>query len=232
MLPMTRRPSATTAGSALKSLLSSTSCAACSVACAPPAMAIEQSAAFSDGMSLTPSPVMATWCPSAFIASTKIRLRSGVRRPKITQSFAAAFSSSSLSVAQSAIRSAPSSPSARAAAATVRGSSPLMTRTETPSLRNHSSVSRALGRKLSDSSDSPKSLVTGGNFSPSITPSASANSSTRYPSFAAAIASGITVSVTNDAAPRISVFPFSNEAADFLRVEENGSTAVARRPLS
>ena len=84
MLPITRRPSATTAGRELKSPSIRTSWAACSVASAPPAMAMEQSEAFSEGMSLTPSPVMATLCPAAFRASTKICFRAGVRRPKIT----------------------------------------------------------------------------------------------------------------------------------------------------
>ena len=60
MLPTTRRPSATISGMFAKFASRSVSCAACFVASAPPAMAMEQSAALSAGMSFTPSPVMAT----------------------------------------------------------------------------------------------------------------------------------------------------------------------------
>ena len=60
ILLITRRPSSTTKGREAKSAFSRVSCAACFAASAPPAMAMEQSAVFKAGISLTPSPVMAT----------------------------------------------------------------------------------------------------------------------------------------------------------------------------
>ena len=179
ILPITRRPSATTAGSELKSRSNRTICAACSVASAPPPMAMEQSAALSEGMSFTPSPVMATLCPSALSASTKICFRAGVSRPKITLSAAAARSSSSLRREQSAIRSAPGSSSVRATAETVRGSSPERTRTETPSRENQARVSLTEGRSVSRRRKRPRQRRTGGSSVPEIAPSASARASTR-----------------------------------------------------
>ena len=95
-------------------------------------MAMEQSAAFSAGMSFTPSPVMATVCPAAFRASTSARLRWGVTRPSTAQDSAAPASSSSLRVATSTHLSASTRPTRAAMADTVRGSSPEISLTWTP----------------------------------------------------------------------------------------------------
>ena len=80
---ITRRPSPTMAGMAAKSAFIRVSWAAFLAASEPPAMAMEQSAAFRAGMSFTPSPVMATLCPAAFMASTSYRFCAGVTRPKM-----------------------------------------------------------------------------------------------------------------------------------------------------
>ena len=66
----TFRPSITTCGRLVKSESSSTTCATWRLASLPSATAMEQSASRSARRSLTPSPVMATWCPCRFSAHT------------------------------------------------------------------------------------------------------------------------------------------------------------------
>ena len=65
ILLMTRRPSMTTLGREEKLESSSTSWEICRAASLPEAMAILQSASLRASTSLTPSPVMATVCPSS-----------------------------------------------------------------------------------------------------------------------------------------------------------------------
>ena len=81
MLAITRRPSPTTFGSRSKRPSSSTSCDTALVADVAVSIAIPMSARFSAGMSLTPSPVIATVCPAACNASTRARFCSGSTRP-------------------------------------------------------------------------------------------------------------------------------------------------------
>ena len=130
-LLMTRRPSATTRGREAKSASSRVSCAACFAASEPPAMAMEQSAVLRAGMSFTPSPVMATEWPFSCRRVTSRRLRSGVTRPKTTVSSQAARSSSSVARETSSAFPVPATPARFASAATVRGSSPLISFTVT-----------------------------------------------------------------------------------------------------
>jgi len=133
MLLMTRRPSATISGMAEKSDSSSTSLATWLAACAPLAMATEQFASFMASTSLTPSPVMATVCPSFRYARISRFFWSGVTRPKTVYSFAACRKSLSVSsVDASMYRSALGMPARRATSDTVMGLSPEMTLMETP----------------------------------------------------------------------------------------------------
>ena len=81
MLPSTRRPSATTCGSASKFESRSTSCATARVASLPEPIAMPMSASFSASASLTPSPVMPTVWPRERSALTIARFCCGVTRP-------------------------------------------------------------------------------------------------------------------------------------------------------
>ncbi len=82
---------------------SSTRLATCRAASLPEAMAMEQSASFSAGMSLTPSPVMATVCPASFSARTISRFSWGVTRPKTEWRVAASRMASSSGSADTSI---------------------------------------------------------------------------------------------------------------------------------
>ena len=147
MLLMTRRPSATTPGSAAKSESSSTSCATWLAACAPDAIAMPQSASFNASTSFTPSPVMATVWPFACKAWTSWRFCSGVTRPKTVHFSAASASAASLcSVAASTQCSAPAMPALAATWLTACGSSPEMTLIFTPCFAKKRNVLGALSR--------------------------------------------------------------------------------------
>ena len=132
-LLMERRPSATTFGMLAKSLSTSTNCATLRAASDPEAMATLQSAALSANVSFTPSPVIATVWPAFCKAKTNCFFCSGLTLPN-TLSLASAISTSAsvFSVLASTKRSAPSTPTFSAMPETVRGSSPLITRTRTP----------------------------------------------------------------------------------------------------
>ena len=94
---------------------------------------MEQSASRSASTSFTPSPVMATVCPTRFMAATSFFFWSGVARPKTVMSSAAFASSASvLSVRASTNFSASGIPARRATSETVRGLSPEMTFVRTP----------------------------------------------------------------------------------------------------
>ena len=80
----TRRPSATTSGSAEKLELIETRCATFLAASEPEPIAIEQSATFRAKMSLTPSPVIATTWPASLSDSMIVCFCSGETRPKTT----------------------------------------------------------------------------------------------------------------------------------------------------
>ena len=70
MLPITRRPSATTCGRVAKLSSSSTSCATPRVAAAPEPIATPRSESLIASTSFTPSPVMATLWPRDCRAAT------------------------------------------------------------------------------------------------------------------------------------------------------------------
>ncbi len=129
MLPMTRRPSATTEGRVAKLLFSSTIWATARVASEPEPIATPMSASFSASTSLTPSPVIATVCPRVWSAATMSRFCCGVTRPKTAfRSISVAMSSrSSGSRRASTACSAPGIPSFWATAPTETALSPEMT---------------------------------------------------------------------------------------------------------
>ncbi|OAH12127.1 hypothetical protein STSP_45880 [Streptomyces jeddahensis] len=129
MLPMTRRPSATTDGSVAKLLFSSTIWATARLASEPEPMATPMSASFSASTSLTPSPVIATVCPRDCSAPTISRFCCGVTRPKtVWPSRASAISGRPAgSVRASRVFSAPGRPSLDATAPTDTALSPEMT---------------------------------------------------------------------------------------------------------
>ena len=93
--PITLRPSPTTSGRPEKSPLSRVICATPRTASTLVPMAMEQSAFLRAGMSLTPSPVMATVWPSSWRADTSFFFWSGVTRPKTRASRTALRMSSS-----------------------------------------------------------------------------------------------------------------------------------------
>ena len=156
MLLITRRPSATTWGSAEKLESSSTSWATPRVASLPDAIATPQSASFSARTSLTPSPVIATVWPRCCRARTIARFWCGVTRPNtVFSSSASASASRSSSPGRrlaSMLRSHPASPARRATAPTVTGLSPEITFTVTPWSAKYSIVSAASARTTSSSS--------------------------------------------------------------------------------
>ena len=133
MLLMTRRPSCTTLGMDEKSEFSSTISETWQATSLPEAIATAQSADFRAKTSLTPSPVMATVRPAAFMASTSIRFCFGVTRPKTVYCSAAALTSAGVvRVRASTAFSASGMPARMATLATVAGLSPEMTLTCTP----------------------------------------------------------------------------------------------------
>ena len=129
MLPMTRRPSATTDGSVAKLLLSRTIWATARVASEPEPIATPMSASLRARTSFTPSPVIATVCPWDCSAPTMSRFCCGVTRPKtVSASRAVAISSRSAgSRRASTVFSAPGRPSLPATAPTDTALSPEMT---------------------------------------------------------------------------------------------------------
>ena len=152
MLLITRRPSATTDGMAAKLDSSSTMCETWLAASEPEAMAMEQSASLRASTSLTPSPVMATVCPSSLSARTKRRFWSGVTRPKTVYfSTASAMSPSVSSVRASTYFSAPFIPALFATSETAMALSPEMTFMATPCLAKYLKVSGASVRILFES---------------------------------------------------------------------------------
>ncbi len=127
MLPITRRPSATTEGRAAKLLSSSTIWATARVASEPEPMATPMSASFRASTSFTPSPVIATVCPRDWSAPTMSRFCCGVTRPKTvpaSRAFAIAGRSAGSRPAATAV---PSRPSFAATAPTETALSPEMT---------------------------------------------------------------------------------------------------------
>ena len=123
-LLMTRRPSARTAGRWENFPSSRTIWATALVAWAPLFMATPMSASLMARASFTPSPVMATMCPSACRACTRARFCSGLTRPKTVVSRATARSASTSVPRSRASRrrlSGTSSPTLRAMAPTVSG---------------------------------------------------------------------------------------------------------------
>ncbi len=129
MLPITRRPSATTEGSAAKLLSSSTICATARVASLPDPIATPMSASFSARTSLTPSPVIATVWPRRWSAPTMSRFCRGVTRPKtVVRSSASAIGPRSAGSSRASSGwSAPGRPSLAATAPTATALSPEMT---------------------------------------------------------------------------------------------------------
>jgi len=141
MFAITRRPCATTSGRVAKRLSRRTSRATALVAPAADPIAMPRSASLSARASFTPSPVIATVCPSRWRALTMDRFCSGVTRPKAESSrnAAARASSDSSSAPEGRSRAStprtvasPSSRTTRAIAPTVRALSPEMTLTRTP----------------------------------------------------------------------------------------------------
>ena len=131
MLPSTRRPSATTGGSASKFESSSTSCATARVASLPEPIATPMSASFSASASFTPSPVIATVWPCGLERLHHRPLL--LRRDAAEHRRACSSSVGELRLvlgqrrARRPDRRRPRSPSSRAIAPTVRGSSPEIT---------------------------------------------------------------------------------------------------------
>lgn len=117
MLPITRRPSATTEGSVAKLSFSSTIWATARVASLPEPIATPMSASLSASTSLTPSPVIATWCPRDCSAPTSSRFCCGVTRPK-TAVRSAVSASASASVGRVRASSGCSAPGSSRLAAT------------------------------------------------------------------------------------------------------------------
>lgn len=129
MLPITRRPSATTEGRVAKLSSSSTICATARVASLPEPIATPMSASLRASTSLTPSPVIATVCPRAWRAPTSSRFCCGVTRPKtdVRSAVSASSSGSAGSVRASTGCSAPGRPRLAATAPTETAASPEIT---------------------------------------------------------------------------------------------------------
>ena len=181
-LLMERRPSWTTTGMEAKLESSSTRLETVRAASLPEAMAMEQSASFRASTSLTPSPVMATVCPWAFRALTKLSFCWGVTRPKTEYSFTARRISSSVRrVVASTYLSACSRPAFRAMLATVTALSPEMTFKSTPWSAKYRKVRGASRRILSLMSTSPSSRSWPGSAWPSKSSWLWASSRTRCP---------------------------------------------------
>ena len=88
-------------------------------------------------MSFTPSPVIATVCPSSFKASIITSFCSGVTRPKIVYSLVTCLTSSNDMPSNEINLSAPSIPARRAISAADSGLSPVIMRIFTPFSLNH-----------------------------------------------------------------------------------------------
>ena len=148
MLPITRRPSATTRGNAENLFVSSTSCATLRVAGAPEPMATPMSAFFSASTSLTPSPVMATVRFWRCSDSTICCFCSGLTRPKTFPRLISASKASSSRPFNVRASTATSSRSValRATAATESELSPEITLMSTFCSSKYASVSRASDR--------------------------------------------------------------------------------------
>lgn len=156
MLPITRRPSATTDGRVAKLLFSSTIWATARVASEPEPMETPMSASFSARTSLTPSPVIATVCPRDWSAATISRFCCGVTRPNTAFcSMADAISSVSWGIRRASRGwSAPSIPSFAATAPTETALSPEITFVATRCSPKYARVRPASGRSRCSSTTS------------------------------------------------------------------------------
>ena len=165
---MERRPSATMRGMDAKLESNSTRELTFFAASDPDAIATEQSASLSASTSLTPSPVIATVCPAALSALTRVSFWSGRTRPNTVYFVAASRTSSSVvRVDMSMMSSHFSSPARFATARTVEGLSPEMILTATPCSRKKRRVSGASSRILSVMKTNPSNDTSSGNLSSS-----------------------------------------------------------------
>ncbi len=129
MLPMTRRPSATTEGRVEKLLFNRTIWATALVASEPEPMLTPMSASLRARTSLTPSPVIATVWPRDCSAPTMSRFCCGVTRPNTAfSSRTSAMPACSPGIRRaSTVFPAPGRPSLPATAPTETALSPEMT---------------------------------------------------------------------------------------------------------
>ena len=240
MLAITRRPSATTAGSRANWPSSRTIWATARVAGDPLPIAIPMSASLRASASLTPSPVMATTCPRLCSAAMMACFCCGLTRPNTVRRSSRSASSvgSSGRVRASTGSSAPGIPTARATALTVLGLSPEMTLRPTPCVRKNATVSAASSRTRSASTTRAIGRRSGGSNSgcPSAVKAelVRASRSTRLPfpairsacvrapSWASSRAPASTIS----GAPSTQVPCSVDSTADHLRVELNGTAAT------
>ena len=194
-----RRPRRTARTSVPKSSSSSTSEADSRATSVPrPPIAMPMCAAFKEGASLTPSPVIATTSPLAFSASTILSFCCGATRAKTVVVVTARRSSVSLSAATSSPRSSPDSPSmpaCRAIASAVPGWSPVIITTRMPACRHSRTACGTLSRSGSARATRPRNRKANPRESTghaSAPQGAAATPSTRMPRPASRLASAST----------------------------------------
>ena len=182
-LLITLRPSLTTSGRAENDESSETRCDTFLAASDPEAIAIEQSATRSAKISLTPSPVIATVCPSSFKLAIITSFCSGVTRPKITYSLVMCLTSSKDIPSREMYLSAPSMPALRAISAADSGLSPVIIRIPTPFSLNHLMFDGASSRMWSCKTMNPITTDSSSFSSGEITCVYWAKTRTLIPSF-------------------------------------------------
>ena len=182
----TPRPSSTARTMEEKSSPPSTMSAAFLVTSVPDPIATPMSAAFTEGASLTPSPVMATTSPAPCSAFTMVSLCPGLTRANTRKRLACAgkrspiASSSSPVSTSSRVRAMPSS---LAMASAVPGPSPVIITVRTPARRHSSTASFAPSRGGSRRAAKPRK-----SRSVSFFPSANASTRIALPAYASASA--------------------------------------------
>ena len=249
-----RCPSRMASGTIEKSSRTRTRSATPRVAGLPLCIATPTSAVRTGRMSLTPSPVMATYRPRRFSAVTSRAFRCGSTRPKIVVRTATSASASSSRSTRSRPEVASVSaaiPSWRPIAATVLGSSPDTIFTSIPRARSPSTVARASGR--SSSTNVRNASGSSGPGSDAASPSDSrwspeprATTRTRWPVDASSTARARTSSpepamegARTAAAPSTNVpasvgwapSPASKRIADQRSADENGTSATIGRDI-
>ncbi len=165
------RPFRRTCERSFREPVSSTMSATLRAAWLPLRVATPRLACVNAGTSFTPSPTMATRCPSSHSVRTTSPFCSGVRRPKTAMSLADRANSASSPVARSRpetvrsdISSRSPSPNCLAVAATVSRGSEDKTLISTPDSEKVLTVSLASGRIRSEKRKKHKGIRSAGNW--------------------------------------------------------------------